>query len=565
MRRFEREKNYGQRRTYLRNSYRKEYYRKNRNYDHDYADFEGKFESTFRKNSRNTPDLYKRMIKKRKVIDKEREGMEALFNSYNYQEAFDYFKKISECENYPTLKWDDNNVDINRLSKIDLGKFDQRRKFVEMFENNNGENVNISIRVDFSYGGIRHDMFIEQPEKGYKYNTDKFLFKNNINFGEEQPSNDPSYLKPYLSRKDKNGILAKFIKYPEKIQKFAINVLRIMKLSPKGILPVNLWNMDIDRVMLFESFEIAGMILSSERLRSKKSLLLSYIEFYKLKHITDPKKSFSMLLDMFDRDGPILKFPASPGGKENIQNTHPFYIYKRFLDMIKYSPEFMIVKQCKNKYTQRQLMDKFFHGKLEKIRAVLENRPPEFKSKFKSAVRDYTLNSKTSQTKEIKTNASSYDQSSHSVKSNTLNEVNFKYENNISLKVENNHDEYFDNCFDNFSNTEYDSIFNNAVSSEPSSSQQSKIENDPDEYFDNYSNNFSDTDYDSILNNAISSELGSSQQSKVENDPDEYFDNYSNNFSDTDYDSILINAVSSELGSSQQSKVVEVNKVKYRL
>lgn len=432
-----------------------------------------------------------------------------------------------------------------------------------MFENNDGEDVNISMRVDFSYGGIRHDMFIEQPEKCREYSTDKFLFQNNINFGEEQSSNGPAYLKPYLSKKDKNGILAKFIKYPEKIQKFAINVLRIMKLSPKGILPVNLWNMDIDRVMTFESFEIAGMILSTERLRSKKSLLLSYIEFYKLKHITDHKKSLSMLLDMFDKDGPILRFPASPGGIENIQKTHPFYIYKRFLDMIKYSSEYTVIQQCKNKYTQRKLMDKFFYGKLEKIRAVLENRPPKYKSEFKSAARDYMLSSNTSPIKKIKTNSSSNEPSSSNVKSDNilLNEAQCKNENNTSQEVENNNDEYFDDCFDNLSDVDYDSIFNNAVSSEFSLSQQNKVENDPDEYFDDYSDNFSEKNYDSILNSAVTSELSSSQKNKAESNSDEYFDNYLDNFSETDYDSILNNAISSELSSSQQSMTMNKNNI----
>ena len=60
--------------------------------------------------------------------------------------------------------------------------------------------------------------------------------------------------------------------------------------------------------------------------------------------------------------------------------------------MIKYSPKNSVIHQCKDRGVQQQLMNKFFHGKLEKIRAVLENRQPEFKSEFKSAVQDYLQN-----------------------------------------------------------------------------------------------------------------------------------------------------------------------------
>jgi hypothetical protein len=166
-----------------------------------------------------------------------------------------------------------------------------------------------------------------------------------------------------------------------------------MKLSPqKDILPIDREITEQDETVTFKSFEIAGMILSTERLRSKKSLLLSYIEFYKLKHTTDCEKSSSMLFDMFDKDRPTLRFPTSPGGVEDIQTTHPYYIYKRFLDMLQYSPKYSTIRQCEDKNVRQKLMDEFFYGKLEKIRAVLENRHPAFKSEFKSAVQDYLQN-----------------------------------------------------------------------------------------------------------------------------------------------------------------------------
>jgi len=525
MRRFNRDNyKYDQRRNYYQTYYQKSNKREDyRRYDYNKyeynnyndADYEGRFGLKRHKDSyNNTPDLSKRMIKRLKMMDKEQEGVDSLINGYKFSEAHNFFKRVCESEVYPTLIWDDDEVDLHRLWKIDFGKFDQRQKFINMFENYDRKGINISIHVDFSYGGFRHDMFIEQSMRGHKYSTDNFLFQNCVTFNDEPNSDYVSYMnyiKPYLSRKEKNGILAKFIKYPEKIQNFAVNVSRIMKLSPKGIIPINNWNMDIDRILTFEAFEIAGMILSTERLRSKKSLLLSCIEFYKLKHTSDEDK-LSMLLDMFDKDGPILKFPASPGGIEYIQNTHYYFIYRRFLDMIKYSPDYPIIQQCKNKDTQQKLMDEFFRGKLEKIRAVLENRQPKFKSGFKAAV------------KEIKTNSLTYNSSSSNAKSDTVlqNEISHKDTNSSVSTVENNlDDEYFDTYSSNLSDTDYDSIFTNTASQEFSSSQQieivdtnninkdvkddQKVENTSDEYFDGYLDNFSDKDYDSIFNNAIQS------------------------------------------------------------
>jgi len=333
-------------------------------------------------------------IKKQKILNEKRESIGDLFGNYDYQEAIDFFKEVCEYESHPTFTWDNTLVDNTKLQKVDFGEFDQRKKFVDMFENNNGENVSNFIQVNFSYGRLHHNMFIEQSKNRQKYDTNNFLFWNHVNFDEQQASDTiEAYVKPYLSNENKTGILEKFINHPERIQKFATNVLRIMKLSSKGIVPVNLWNMDIDRVLTFEAFEIAGMILSTERLRSKKSLLLSYIEFYKLKHTENSQEGLSMLESMFNRNKAVstLKFPAS-GGRKSIQEAPYKYVYEKFLEMIKYSPEYSTIQQCKDENFRKKLMDEFFHGKLEKIRAVLENRQPEFKSEFKSAIQDYLQN-----------------------------------------------------------------------------------------------------------------------------------------------------------------------------
>ena len=102
-----------------------------------------------------------------------------------------------------------------------------------------------------------------------------------------------------------------------------------------------------------------------------------------------------MLKRMFDKDRFIstLKFPAS-GRLKAIREVPYNYVYEKFLEMIKYSPKYSVIQQCKDKNIRKKLMDEFFHGKLERIRAVLENRQPEFKSEFKSAIQDYLQSAK---------------------------------------------------------------------------------------------------------------------------------------------------------------------------
>jgi hypothetical protein len=386
---------YNQKHTNFQEVSRKKNYGEYDYYRSNYVRYGEEQRSTYRRNDYDTPNLRRREIKNRKMLDKEREGAGDLFDNYKYQEALDFFEDVCENERcYPTLIWNYDEVNKNESPKIDFGKFDQRKKFIDMFENCDENSVSNFININFNYGGQQHNMHIKQSERWHgEYDTDNFLFEINTNFAGKQASCIPSGVKPYLSKRNKDGILENFIKHPEGIQKFAINVLRLMKLSPqKDILPIDREITEQDETVTFKSFEIAGMILSTERLRSKKSLLLSYIEFYKLKHTTDCEKSSSMLFDMFDKDRPTLRFPTSPGGVEDIQTTHPYYIYKRFLDMLQYSPKYSTIRQCEDKNVRQKLMDEFFYGKLEKIRAVLENRHPAFKSEFKSAVQDYLQN-----------------------------------------------------------------------------------------------------------------------------------------------------------------------------
>lgn len=179
-------------------------------------------------------NLCRRESKNLEMLDKERECTGDLFNNYNCQEALDFFGKVSEREScYPTLIWNYEKVSKNEPLEVNFGEFDQRKKFINMFRNNSRKNINNFIQINFSYGEHQYDMHIKQNEKWREYDTDNFLFEMDVNFAGKQASYIPGGVKPYLSRENKDGILEKFVKHPEEIQKFATNVFRLMRLSPQ--------------------------------------------------------------------------------------------------------------------------------------------------------------------------------------------------------------------------------------------------------------------------------------------------------------------------------------------
>ncbi len=99
VKRFRSDNSYDQSQTYSQKSNRKENSRKYNGNQSNYANYNRKSQPTYR----NAPDSRKREIKKREMLDKEREGTNDLFDNYNYWEALNFFKEISESENYPTL------------------------------------------------------------------------------------------------------------------------------------------------------------------------------------------------------------------------------------------------------------------------------------------------------------------------------------------------------------------------------------------------------------------------------------------------------------------------------
>ena len=190
--------------------------------------------------------------------------------------------------------------------------------------------------------------------------------------------------KPYFS-KEKNGILDTL---SFDINNFSINVMRILK-QPQNLFINDKLKTDLtaNPEALKTAIEISAMILTTERARDEYSLLISYIEFYKLKHTKDQP---AMLLSMFspNDDGgedPTLRFPKVKGGANLIRETQPTYMLDKFKDMLHYSPYYEKLQQLP-KYMREVLKNVFYEEKLERIRAISEDREIIQRAKFKHLV-----------------------------------------------------------------------------------------------------------------------------------------------------------------------------------
>lgn len=173
-----------------------------------------------------------------------------------------------------------------------------------------------------------------------------------------------------------NSILKPLIIYQNNanlIREFAINVMRILKLSTKPL---------INNIFIHISIEIAGLILTTERLRSEQSLLISYIEFYKLKHSSDQciSNNLKIMFFFFQNGCPTLVFPQSQGASMMINTSH-LYIKDQFEKMIEFSPAYKYSN--KFPFCWPLLLKYFYKGKFEKLKAISGNRPCMYHSRFK--------------------------------------------------------------------------------------------------------------------------------------------------------------------------------------
>ena len=309
-----------------------------------------------------------------------------------YPEARTFFERVGDlCDHGVRREWTGGR---NGPMPLVLD-FKGRKQFIESVrsENDHINELKITVPIEDLEADIRNIFYLRN--ENHFSTTYNFLLKINAS---------PKW---YLSRfvPIGKGILDHLVlsTVPKKsplysgyINQFATNVLRLLKSEKPSLLKVN--DAKANEYVLGTSIEIAAMILTTERARDEYSLLISYIEFYKLKHEIARQQArlhYMFYPNIEDVDGryPSLRFPKvqnqnnwrqSKGGAELIRDTDPDYLHKRFLEMFKFSPYYGKVRQLPE-FIRGALKDEFYEGKLEKLKAISENRLPQ-KSKFKKLV-----------------------------------------------------------------------------------------------------------------------------------------------------------------------------------
>lgn len=160
--------------------------------------------------------------------------------------------------------------------------------------------TNLRFQIPYNVNGIPH----KSPLFSYKKNPGN----NTLNYFLESGCTYSKILYGYEKWK-KNTI-----------KNFATNVLLIINGQAT--------EKDLSRRARQPSMNVAALILTSERLRSEKSLLISYIEFFKLQH--DPRAQ--RIKQMFFGENPTLGFPGK-GGQDRIWKMTHSDLERSFLDM----------------------------------------------------------------------------------------------------------------------------------------------------------------------------------------------------------------------------------------
>ena len=184
------------------------------------------------------------------------------------------------------------------------------------------------------------------------------------------------------------GLLNDFLnpQFAYGVNYFAKNVLRIFKISNKPLLVPSIKRRNrLEREYIADrSIQVALMILTTERLRSEQALLISYIEFYKLKHASYLEK-IDHLREMFDPDNPSLKFPKKEGGARAIVETEGTDLCNRFLDMLRYSPVYSNYSSL-SENVQKRLKNEFLKDKLDTLNYIIYGKHTKLIHTFKCSV-----------------------------------------------------------------------------------------------------------------------------------------------------------------------------------
>ena len=162
-----------------------------------------------------------------------------------------------------------------------------------------------------------------------------------------------------------------FTSDPQEIKAFATCVLKILKGKKK--FP------RIKEEIKKQAIEIAGLIVTSEYLRGKQALSISFTEFYQLKYDPTLKRLNSMYKDQC-----TLLYPQD-GGSQKIMNAEAKDLKESFNKMFKCYTKLETIKAIYSKLSRiskNQLKEKFNAHKMQQLRfiyGIIDKRPKRIK------------------------------------------------------------------------------------------------------------------------------------------------------------------------------------------
>lgn len=179
---------------------------------------------------------------------------------------------------------------------------------------------------------------------------------------------------PYFSDNG-YGILDKYIDenspFPDFIPSILKDINKLLTFSSKC------FSVD-DESVLWDMMELYLLLITSERFRSDKSSLYTYIESFKVKNLNSREEWIDALYKMFHPVDPTLKF-AKVGGVDNILNAPPEDLYQCFMDMINY----IEIPYFHSRIEFNEFANNFYLKHLDRLKAIFENRYPEVSSNKK--------------------------------------------------------------------------------------------------------------------------------------------------------------------------------------
>ena len=268
-----------------------------------------------------------------------------LQDKYEFNEALDFFQMVQYSEGNKLYEWEGDEINTNPI----VLDFNGREELIKSIRDAKSTKYcrfkTITIPTKQCKGlffSLRNKLMYSKVDPSKKVHTNK-LYLFNVHHAYKSPENNRP--KPYIAREKKKGIINDLLVdhlNPQVIIYFAKYVMRLLKNTSKEIekmpqISLNPYMKDSylpEEFDIYESIiEMAAIILTAERFRSEKALLLSYIEFYKLKH-SDPCKALNFLRQMFSNkqgETPSLLFPKIAVKKKKYYDHNSDYIRKSII------------------------------------------------------------------------------------------------------------------------------------------------------------------------------------------------------------------------------------------